>query len=682
MNLKIYRQKATKLSDGLVVYSGEDGRPYVDDNLILVSDGLGGTGAIRHRSIAPGVLDRETVVETFFKDTYSEFDERFAEYVKESFVELYGLKDSYKTNINALKKSSYFGSRLVLAIMLHHFYSDADMDPEKLIDYIAGKDGEEREKALGQLGAKVVDIIKNDFHTIAESANIFYETSIPRLKLLATTLCATVFAEREDCVEALYFISGDSRPYYWSEKEGLCQVIKDQEGEDGGMTSCIYEGGDFSILCKYYKFPKPCVLFNASDGCFDSAYFTSQMAFEKLLLDAIKDNGSVEGIEKALTAAYDVYGTHDDSSTLALRTFGFADLEEFRTACAKRLAYLDVEYLSKLESLLEVDYVAQYAKAEKEQQARFCEFKDRLWSERAVQEYCIARMDRTGYSGYSEAVTEINSEISHKKSEIRDAEDLIYGLITANFVKFFPAKKYSIQQIEKLGCGYEQGKKDYLEKVMWLKTELSGAERTLESILSELDGIGIPGTPKDFDRISFDSYRDAKKVIFELLVLYNDIYERKYKQVRKLFEAKDEYISGNRKLAEKRSAECKELLGRIVEESFDVREVDIPISEQEKILSLVSRIKTLRYEIAVLDSAEKEKVKKEVVASYYDKEHMSVIADVIKDDAVAIDAALRREVKSFLEMLKGEISSLEENAALQTALFAAYEKQYGKLMKG
>ena len=125
------------------------------------------------------------------------------------------------------------------------------------------------------------------------------------------------------------------------------------------MTNYIKANDDatFNIRCNYMKFKKPCVLFNASDGCFDSGYFLSPMAFEKLILDKAVAATSTEEMGKSLHEAFLKYGTHDDSSTIAMKFFGYASFDSFKKSASRRLKELDDEYLSQMPDLLEKDYV-------------------------------------------------------------------------------------------------------------------------------------------------------------------------------------------------------------------------------------------------------------------------------------------------------------------------------------
>ena len=353
MHLKFYRQKATELkTEGFVYYSGEDGQPYVDNKLIIVADGLGGTGSMKHSSINPGVLDEETALSTFFGDMYEHIDECFVSYFKNSFKELFLLKDIYCKTPHAYKSSAYIGSRIVSSIMLYHLSHDEDFLPDKLFGDYAALDEEAKDEYVKSLAEKIKAIIKADINKVAENANIIRESDSKDLEIMATTLCSTIYLEHEDYVEAFYFISGDSRPYVWSLTNGLQQVVSDRENADGGMNDCIVADGDFSIVCKYLKYDKPCVLFNASDGCFDSGAFISPLAFEKLILDGFIQSGSIEETEQRFISDFETFGTHDDSSTLALTTFGYPSFESLQYDLVQRNEKIKTDYFDKFEGLL------------------------------------------------------------------------------------------------------------------------------------------------------------------------------------------------------------------------------------------------------------------------------------------------------------------------------------------
>ena len=125
MELTVYRQASKTRPDGTVVYKGEDARPYVDDSLIMAADGLGGAAAIRHTKIVPELFEEDKVVDALFGRVMDDIsDEVFQKYVKDSFSELRSVKDIYMDNVNNIKKSGYFASRIVTAIVLRAVRSE------------------------------------------------------------------------------------------------------------------------------------------------------------------------------------------------------------------------------------------------------------------------------------------------------------------------------------------------------------------------------------------------------------------------------------------------------------------------------------------------------------------------------------------------------------------------------
>ena len=154
MELTVFRQATKDRGNGVIVYKGEDGRPYADDKLIMITDGLGGAAAIHHRSFDLGLFDSEKLLDTLFKGVYDEYsDERFVKYVKDSFFELRAVKDCYMDNARNMKKSGYFASRIVSAIMLHELYYNDSLQPANIIGlYNNLETPEEKESALKQLG--------------------------------------------------------------------------------------------------------------------------------------------------------------------------------------------------------------------------------------------------------------------------------------------------------------------------------------------------------------------------------------------------------------------------------------------------------------------------------------------------------------------------------------------------
>lgn len=430
MDLTVYRQAYKVRPDGHTVYKGEDALPYVDEKVLIVADGLGGASAIRHQSFDRAMFDEEKLFDVLFKDVFEdEADVAIKEYVKKAFVEFLGIKDCYFDNINNVKKSGYFASRIVATIFLY-LSKRLLLNPEENgLSVIFDDTVAMQEKAgiLQKYSDEFTSAIGTMLKKVSENSNLIYESSFTGLALLGTTLCATIAMESEDFVDAIYFTSGDSRPYLWDES-GLKQVSADQERADGGMTNYIKANGEFTINCEYKRFKKPCVLFNASDGVFDSKHFkVSQMAFEKLLLETVVNSDAIEDVGKTLETIFEDYGTHDDSSTIALKTYGYADMAELKVAAEKRLKEISDKYLSVMPDLLDHDYAAEINEYENARAAYGRTLANALFKNEKVAEYCKKlylnhyEEDDDGRRVYVEAESALEkckSEIGHTNAEI------------------------------------------------------------------------------------------------------------------------------------------------------------------------------------------------------------------------------------------------------------------------
>ncbi|MCR5478013.1 MAG: hypothetical protein K6E92_10425 [Lachnospiraceae bacterium] len=369
MKLTVYRQAVKKRPNGDTVYKGEDALPFAGDHILLVADGLGGASAIRHQNFKPELFDPDAVTRTLFGELYQDADHPdFDRYVRDSFFELSAVRDIYTENVNNIKKSGYFGSRIVSSILLHRFLlSEKPFPVEKLFDHVEKLSGAQLEAALASYGESCAMLVQDHLRFVGKKAGLTYESAYEGLSLLGTTLTLILYREKEDCVQTILFTAGDSRPYVWTEKDGLCQILPDEEGADGGMTNYIRANEDafFHINCHYFTFAKPCILFGASDGCFDSGYFLSPMAFEKLLEESACASADPEEMSGRLKEFFLEAGRHDDSSTIAMGMFGYDSFTDLKAAMSRRLRTLQETYLDKMPDLLEEDFIAQAKEAER-----------------------------------------------------------------------------------------------------------------------------------------------------------------------------------------------------------------------------------------------------------------------------------------------------------------------------
>lgn len=385
MHTCVYRQSFARRPDGRIIYKGEDALPVASEQALLVADGMGGAAAIRHQLFDRGLFDAGRLPDVLFRGVYDDWsDEGFRSYVVRSFDEFLTTADCYFDNIYNIKKSGYFGSRIVSAIMMHQLAYRGELVERCRTFFREQAQGRMAEAARREvcavLGERCTDIVRRELHRIAENANLVYESPYAGMALLGTTLCAALINEQDGYVDVLYFTSGDSRPYLWN-VEGLYQVTADQERGDGGMSNyiCANDGASFYIRCEYRRFRKPCILFNASDGCFDSGYFVSPMAFEKCILDAIVQTSSPEELGTKLEEVFGEYGRHDDSSTMAIAMFGFRDYADLQRRAQKRLQNICTRYLRAFPDLLEHSYIAEWDNCNEALSSRLRPLKNAIW---------------------------------------------------------------------------------------------------------------------------------------------------------------------------------------------------------------------------------------------------------------------------------------------------------------
>lgn len=361
MELTVYRQASKERDDGAIVYKGEDALPFVGNNALLIADGMGGRSATYHKTVSPDMFEPDRIYDTLFTGVFEdEPNPEFLKYLRDSFFELFAVRDIYTDNILNIKKGGYFGSRIASAILIHELLY-ANLSVDEWIEKLSMCSRHDREKLLNDASTLFSKALKRMLMQCAENAHLVSESAMSGLSMLASTMTMTLFRETPDEVQAVYLTAGDSRAYMWSETDGLCQLIRDEAGADGGMTNYINADADneFTLNCTYMSFKKPCILFNASDGCYGSKYFISPLGFEKLLLETFAASSSTGEISESLQKFFEEYGRHDDSSTIAMKMFGYQDLSDLIESAKRRLEIIDKDYISKLPKILETDYSAE-----------------------------------------------------------------------------------------------------------------------------------------------------------------------------------------------------------------------------------------------------------------------------------------------------------------------------------
>ncbi len=690
MELTVYRQAWKARPDGTVVYKGEDARPYVDGQLLFVADGLGGAAAIRHQKIKPELFDKEKIMDTLFQGVYEDYnDPRFVEYVTESFYELFAVKDCYTDNVNNIKKSGYFASRIVGAILLHEMLYNEVLRAEHLFPSLQ----QNKATALRELERYFAKKIKKELGQIAQNANLIYESSYSGLALLGSTLCATIYLEGDTHVEALYLTAGDSRPYAWTEKNGLCQVLEDQEGKDGGMTNYIKANPEdaFEIRCNYMQYEKPCILFNATDGCFDSGYFLSPMGFEKCILETIAGADDINDTARKLTATFVDYGKHDDSSTIAMKVFGFADYTELKESAKRRLQTIQDTYISQLPDLLTKDYTMEYNKCAQAFPEKLATLKQRFEKEDVVKRYCFNAVKMGKYLPYVEAIKKIDEEIAGEKQKIGDARTTIADVVAGNFIRFCPlmerqtdswTARRMTNKIQGVDARYQYQANDYVAKVQRYQRELDNTVKQLQQLLQQIYATGVPKDFSTYDAVGFGVVEDCERSMKELFVFFDGLQTRKNDAVKKLAQQRKAYEARNKRMAAHFSESTIALCRKVETGSISIENIPILPDDKQRLRDALQQIPKSQKAIQALNSEGKEKALQQATENYWKEKHAEIIEEILISPMVRIPEPLATEASNCMTEAKGQMKELKAKMELQTGIFEAYSTIYNQYMKG
>ena len=652
MEMTVYRQLITTRSDGTVGYQGEDALPYADANLIMTADGLGGGAAIYHRSLDRNMLDPDRIMDVLFKGVYDDrSDERFVGYVKDSFAGLFALGDSYAANTRSIKKSGYFASRLAGAVIVHEMLYNDRVSPDRLIEDIehderVGK----KEERLAKIGDHFAKVMREKLAKIASNANLIYETAFSGLALLGTTLCATICLERESTVEAICLTAGDSRPYVWTPSQGLRQLLPDEERDDGNMTNYISLTKDFHIRADHFSFEKPCVLFNATDGCFDSAMFLSQMAFEKAILEAGAESASTEEMASKLTDFFTTAGEHDDSSTLAMKIYGYSDFADFSRSAAERLERMQSEYLSEMPDALDRDYEAEYERGTGDLPARLALIKHRFEADGAVGRYCIAQLaDEHKYLPYDSRIAKTDEMIAAQKEIIAGAFRTVTDTVADNLDLFCTAKEPDAMP-------------DRTAELTQDKEKLVGLIREIKAILGKI-----------YESGDEDITEECEAEMDGLIAYWNGL------AADKPAENTDEYAECGTKADP--GLIC-DLAKKVVSRETDTGALPLSPEDKAKLADALDATERANAEISRLEGDEKKRILTDSLKEYWDKNYAQIIEDIANGGCPGADAGLVDEARSVFDKIKRESDEIKEKAALQKKIFEKYDAVYGSLLRG
>lgn len=317
---------------------GQDAPPYAADGLLFVADGLGGSGGFVHKEAAAVFADEDKALKAILSAfPGASADGPVAEYAKEAFV------DAFKEGRTG--ESAYFASRFLALATVYAFEEARIFDPEKIAGASANEDA--------RFAAKLRDYLVEKELALAKAIGIDGAKVPEGMLFLPSTFCVVLYKEDVDDVDVLVLYAGDSRAYVW-DADGLKALTVDHNDESRMMNNLIAPLAKPFIEPVRYRLKKPCAVFAATDGIYDSIYTKQPLYLEAVLFEPFakvyaESAGAKATDEEKFAAAADKIkadysgdlGSHDDSNTMAMATFGYPGFDDFAKVAAKRIAYLE-----------------------------------------------------------------------------------------------------------------------------------------------------------------------------------------------------------------------------------------------------------------------------------------------------------------------------------------------------
>ena len=314
------------------VLKNEDANPYIGNDIIVVADGLGGSGSTvheinreKHKNIQNDIM---TGAFCGMKD--KDISSALRSYIEELIKPMTDGKDD---------SSALWASRIVIARCIYAL-TEGELKESKLSE----------EKIRQELVKFILKGLNNTVEKF-KLQNGKYDGQL----LLPTTLSLIRYTEKSDTVIAETLWAGDSRSYALT-KDGLKLLSKDDEDNSGSITNLFYaDNKKVTLNYRQYEIEKPCALLVVSDGVFDPFDPDEHLGVEYVLLTALQESTSFEDVAEKLRSFYsEVRG---DDATMAFVSFGINDFDEMkryfedRAKKIKEFREEQIKYHSALEVL-------------------------------------------------------------------------------------------------------------------------------------------------------------------------------------------------------------------------------------------------------------------------------------------------------------------------------------------
>ncbi len=691
MNSVLYHQKQKTDSRGRKIYIGEDAYPYADNELIIVADGLGGRGGYPHSKINPEILKRERFYDIVFAPVFgaSVFPE-FKDFVTNSFHEIFDTKEYYFENSSTIRSSGYFASRLVTAIALYELKYNPYFNKSFVFSRVRAASSAEKDLVVQEYGDELARLIREKLSQIAANVGFEVETKISGAYLLPSTLTATLIDDCGDHVDAIYFWAGDSRGYVWDEK-GLAQITQDHE-KDETMTNLITLTKSFGVEARLVSIAKPCILWNATDGCYKCPVFDSPFDLEYIFLKSIDDSADFNGSSFYLAAQFGEIGRHDDSNTMSLITFGFEDYQTIQAAVRNRLKTIEDTIIAKLPGILQINYPAELQFLEEQIANNVCSMKDELILEEQIVAYVKKDMKWKKYAPMLKEMEVLTEQRSFCLSRQKEVEAEIQKWIESGWICTPQLKRYSpvagklksgflgigrIEPYEQYASLFEklsQAKQEHERMVTDMLEKWNTTDAQVKAKLAQLTDIG--------EAVSFDgsAFLESRNELLQMMEFFKEISKHDTAAMQK-YKVLTKEISELNQLYVTFDAEAiVSMRDAILERTFDLQFVKMESDMQEHIMAMIAEHDSLTETIQTLN-LETEGLLEKYFMSYWQANFETVIMTIWNEKKELIPDALLKGISDRMADLQLRQAEMKECCNIREQIYGDYDQIYRRMYR-
>lgn len=681
MNMLLHHQKRRNFNDGTFVNIGEDGCPYADKELLIVADGLGGRGGYPHTKINPAILNPEIFFNSFIAPVVGIADSNYATFVTNSFHELFELGAKYFSGTATMRTSGYFASRLVTAIILHALKFNQSFRRDVIFDNISRMEGEGQKQYIDSVRNKLAELIQCQLSAMARLMGLELESKTKGSYLLPTTLTVALINETENGVDVLYLWAGDSRGYLWN-ADGLAQITDDHE-RDETMTNLITLTKPFQLEARLFKTSKPAILFNATDGCYKCPCFASAFDLEYVFLQAINSSNSFEETVKNLDKQFTIIGTHDDSNTMALTSFGYESFEDIKAAVSQRLAYLHEHIIQELPGILERDYEDELNQIDEQMEGGIFAVKDSLIEIEPIVEFVKQCMVEEGFAPYVQELSLLNKKLEELNvAEENQKKNIIkwvqyYWLRTPSLKKYTTARSGffrgdSYEQFAEIEARCLEEKQRYVDTYTKILEDLNAS---ISVVIGMRDSILNLETPHDKDmrwKLS-----QSLKASHDLLDKIEDgiVKGRIERTFSRYYRGNSDINDLTRRYVKQENNIVMALADEIIKGDFRVDGLPMP---QECRLAIESYLKALQdiSEARKEVYAEINGLKDKHLMSYWAARLCDLILIIRREHSELIPEEIKSRIADNIGDLQAKHDELENCLVVRNQLYDIYNKSY------